>query len=502
MKYQFDKYTEKKIVGTYTEAKKTIPVIDDLDVLIVGGSPSGVAAAVAAGRQGVNVLLVERYGFLGGQSVFSSVTQWEKRAFINNLGAVATRGIAKEMIDRIISLGNSDGLWETPPGSKEMRDGEEWLDVEDIKIVLMRMCEEAGVEILFHTLAVDVIVKPETNNDRMNLPRLEGVIFENKTGRFAYRAQTIVDATADVDLVWRAVGDQGVRMVPPDQRINASFYVYFGGIDSAKFVEWILKQENLKTYPNIDNPEKVKRHLEESKLIKLGNFEDLVEKADEMGFFTELEEIYENEGIIVMIKPGMKWVGQDRWCVSFGSLKNVNLLDVWELSQYERIRTKIEHLGLKIMRLLPGWENSYISRTNVHMGQRQTRSLRANYMLTKKDIFKPDHDRPDVIGRSNAHDPGKNKLKAAYPIPYGILVPKSLDGCVVCTRAVGCAERTAVGAHRGITPGIVVGQAAGVAAALSSKQHNSPHELNVADIQKVLRDSDVVLDKEVIDLDL
>ncbi len=502
MKYKFDKYTEKEIVNTYTEPEKKIPMIDNLDVLVVGGSPSGVAAAISAARNGAEVVIVERFGFLGGQSVFATVTQWEKRAFINNLGAVATRGIAKEMLDRIVALGNSDGMWETPPGSKEMRDGEEWLDVEDIKYVLMKMCEEAGVEILFHTLAVDVIVDPPEKNERADLPRLKGVIFENKTGRFGYWAKTIVDATADVDLVWEAIGEKGVMMVPPKERINAAFYTYFGGVDSEVFVEdYVLKNDSIDVYPNPENPDKVRRHLKEEKLLNIGKFEDLIEKADEKGYFSDLEEIYETNGVMLMFKMGVKWVGKDRWCAGVSSFKNLNLLDVWELSNYEKIRTKLEHMTLKVVRLLPGWEDAYIARTSLHMGCRQTRNLNAKYMLMKEDMFDPEHDRDDVIGRSNAHDPGKNKLKYAYPIPYGIIVPKYLDGVVVCTRAVGCGERIAVGAHRGITPGIVVGQAAGVAAALSTQENTSPHNLDVSKIQEILRDSDVVLEKETVELD-
>ena len=69
-----------------------------------------------------------RFGFLGGQSVYGLVVQWEKGAFINNLGALARRGIAKETLERILAKGGSDGLWHTPPGCIEMRDAEEWLD--------------------------------------------------------------------------------------------------------------------------------------------------------------------------------------------------------------------------------------------------------------------------------------------------------------------------------------------------------------------------------------
>ena len=102
------------------------------------------------------------------------------RAFINNLGAVCTKGIPEEVKDRIVKQGGSDGMWETPPGCEEMRGGEEWLNPEAIKITLMEMCQEEGIELLFHTIAVDTIVD-NNDKDSAEKPKVRGVIFENKS---------------------------------------------------------------------------------------------------------------------------------------------------------------------------------------------------------------------------------------------------------------------------------------------------------------------------------
>ncbi len=502
VQFKFDEYTKKDVFGLYKEEPREIPIIDKVDVLVVGGSPSGVAAAVSAARNGANVILVERFGFLGGQSVFGLVTQWEKRAFINNLGAVATKGIAKEILDEVVDKGNSDGLWETPPGCPEMRDGEEWLDVHDIKLTLLQFCEEAGVEILFHTMAVDVILEPPTNNERIELPRMTGVIFENKTGRFAYKAKTVIDATADLDLVWKGIGEKGCVLEPPGERIGAGFYIYYGGVDTKRFIEYVLSTDTVRGYPDPKKfPDKLRKHFEENKLIKLGGFQDIFQKAEEKGLFERVEEIFEPLEIIAMLSLGMKWVGRDRWCVPLTGIQGVNLLDLWELSKYEAMRTKLEDAALHIVREIPGWEDAYIDRENLYMGSRQTRILKAKYMLTKKDIFDPDHERKDVIGRSGAHDPGKNKLEKAYPIPYGIIVPEKLDGTLVCCRSVGCAERKAIDAHRGITPTMVVGQAAGTAAALSVKNKKSPHNIDLDQLKEKLKDQNVLLDLETVEFD-
>ena len=122
-------------------------------------------------------------------------------------------------------------------------------------------------------------------------------------------------------------------------------------------------------------------------------------------------------------------------------------------------------------------------------------------MITTKDVFDPDHDRPDAIGRSGGHDTGENNLRKAYPIPYGALVPKYLDGVLCCTRAIGVEPPFALDAHRGITPTIVVGQAAGTAAALAASNNIEPRDVDVQELRRILRENDVVLDVETIKLD-
>jgi hypothetical protein len=399
------------------------------------------------------------------------------------------------MLDRIVALGNSDGLWTTPPGCEEMRDGEEWLEVEDIKLVLTQMCEEAGVRLLLHTTASDVILDPAAAS-----PTVAGVIFENKTGRFAIKANAVVDATADADIVWKALGPAGVVMRPPEERIGAGFYVYYGGVDSARFVEYALGQSEVRGYPDPHKyPEKVRRHLAESKLILLTGFTEVLERADEVGLMDQVEEAFEAADCNGLLQAGMKWVGDGRWCLHVAAL-NFNLLDAWVLTRHEVLRTKLEHLMLAIMRLAPGWENAFIARTSVHMGQRETRVPKTVHMLTSDDIFAPQHDRPDAIGRSGAHDPGKNRLREAYPIPYGILVPETLEGVICCARSVGTASSRALDAHRGITPTIVVGQAAGTAAALAVSRGTRIREVDLTELRARLRAADVVLDLEVMDL--
>lgn len=500
--FAFDRYTSRPCYGYHREPPRETPILGDVDVLVVGGSQSGCAAAICAARHGARVQLVERFGFLGGQSVYGLVVQWEKRAFINNLGAVATRGIAKEMVDRIVAKGGSDGLWTTPPGCEEMRDGEEWLDVSAIQLTLTEMCEEAGVELLLHTTAVDVM----TERDGANLPRMAGVIFENKSGRFAIRAKVVIDATADLDLVWRAVGEEGCALRDPQERISPGYYVWFAGIDDERYIEYLLSTPGQGGYPDpVQYPDKVRRHIREGKLVKVWGLSEILERAEDLGLLDPIRALLPDMPPRAYRGLSMKYVGNARWCCSLAGPRTLNLLDAWDLTRYDLLRAKFTSLMLPVMRLIPGWEECYIDRSNIYPGGRESRYLKAVRMLTVEDIFDPQNATSptpaDTVGRSGAHDPGKNRLWVAYPIPYGMIVPASLDGVLCCTRAVGAEPRVALDAHRGIVPTIVVGQAAGTAAALAVQAGVEPREVDLGRLQDALRRDDVVLDVERVEFD-
>ena len=481
--------TKKDPIGYFVEKERKIPVYDEYNVIVVGGSQSGVAAAICAARSGARVLLIERNCFLGGQSVATMVVQWEKRAFINHLGAVETRGIAKEMLERILEKGGSDTLWQDPPGSREMRDGEEWIEVEAIKLTLLEMCLEENIDLLFDTLCVGSIM--EGTGTKVN-----GVIVENKSGRSAFRAKVVVDATAYLDVVWFALGEDGVNIRPVDKRMGPGWYTLFDGVDTKKFIGYLLENRIASGYPSLKNEMKVWYHYGTNRLFKYVGFASLLDQAYEKGLLDDWP-----EELALPFRTNVKWWGNSRWTTSFDSVPVLDALDAFDLTKAEIQRQKIDWIMLNIFRMLPGWKNAYICRTSTRMGLRETRILKAVTMLTRDDIFEPDHDRKDCIGRSGAHDPGKKKLWKAYPIPYGIMIPETLDGVICCSRTIGASDKTALDAHRGIVPTIVVGQAAGTAAALAVKDNVELRDVDLEKLRSQLRKDDVVLDVETIELD-
>jgi hypothetical protein len=169
---------------TYVEepARRT-PVAGTFDVLVAGGGPAGIAAALAAARQGARTLLIERYGYLGGM-VTGAYVVW-----VNGCGDGITpvaRGITLEIRQRMEKLGAAKVYNES---------GDYRVDAEIFKWQVLEMLLEAGAEIRLHTLACEPVLAGD---------RVVGVLTESKSGREAFRAEVTIDATADADLAFRA----------------------------------------------------------------------------------------------------------------------------------------------------------------------------------------------------------------------------------------------------------------------------------------------------------
>ncbi|MEI7832055.1 MAG: FAD-dependent oxidoreductase [bacterium] len=184
---------------TYNEPARGIPVTREVDVLVVGGGPAGLAAAIAAARQGARVTLVEQFGYLGGTATASLMACIN--GFRNQVEPDFTqtvRGIAEEIVLRLKDIG---GLGTSPypqkafPTEAGALEYSYSIDTEKFKYVTLRMCVDAGVDLLLHTYCCQSIIEDGV---------LRGVLVENKSGRQALLARVVVDASGDADVAARA----------------------------------------------------------------------------------------------------------------------------------------------------------------------------------------------------------------------------------------------------------------------------------------------------------
>ena len=200
---------------SFEEPARLTPVRYETEVLVVGGGSAGVAAAVAAARNGADVLLVERYGYLGGLATAGLIILL--LTLDDGRGRQVIAGLCEEVTDRLKKRGAAyfppREEWGSSDEAKVRRDqrwGLVWghgphsvrysvaYEPEDMKFAFNQMIEESGVQLLFHAWACDPILENE---------RLQGVVFHGKSGRFAVRASVVIDATGDGD-VFAAAGCQ------------------------------------------------------------------------------------------------------------------------------------------------------------------------------------------------------------------------------------------------------------------------------------------------------
>lgn len=196
------------------EPARQIPVIRDVDVLVVGGGPAGFVAAAAAARHGANTLLVERYGYLGGLATGGLVLYMD--ALADRSGQRTIGGLPWEVLERLKMY---HGLAEDGPLAL-------YADSELLKVVADNICVEAGVELRLHSWAVMAL---------MNGANMTGVIVESKSGRQAIRCKVCVDASGDGDIAALA----GAAYDLNHQCIGLNLKV--GGIDRQRYQQFAQK---------------------------------------------------------------------------------------------------------------------------------------------------------------------------------------------------------------------------------------------------------------------
>lgn len=183
----------------YLEPSRSLPVIRNVDVLVVGGGPAGLAAAIAAARQGGRTVLIERFGYLGGTataSLMACINGFRNQVEPDETQTV--RGIAEEIVLALKAMG---GLGQSPypqkpypttPGNLAYSYA---IDTEKFKFAVLKMCVEAGVELFLHTWFAAPV---------MDGSKVIGIIVENKSGRQVMLGKVTVDATGDADVAARA----------------------------------------------------------------------------------------------------------------------------------------------------------------------------------------------------------------------------------------------------------------------------------------------------------
>ncbi len=445
---------------TIKESARETRVAREADVVVVGGGPGGIGAAVSAARNGADTVLIERYGHLGGMGTGGLVTIIPQLTDIHGKQQIV--GLTQEWIDRLIARNAVDTPKKEHWGSMDPELVKYYfqrsffytrldrvvyaalIDAEISKIILNEMVEEAGVKVYCHAWGTEPIM--EGNH-------CKGVIMESKSGRQAVLAKVVIDSTGDGDLFPYA-NIECQTDIPAHFRIaNLAVCFWVAGVDLKKVMDF--RQNHMK------------------------EFVDLMRKANEYGG---------QGGFMPSNLPDQESI------VWFHSrYPNKSQIDVEELTRVEFLGHKIAGKTIEFYRKnVPGFEKAFLVLTDPQLGTRSSRRMIGEYWLTEKDLS---NNQPfeDTIAIFPDLDRGQDSLD--HPnmyIPYRALLPKNVDNFLVACRAFSSDMH--VQDYFNLIPHcIAFGEAAGTASALALSAGVGVKNVDIKALQKQLAKQGVPL---------
>ncbi|MER5211753.1 FAD-dependent oxidoreductase [Streptomyces sp. NPDC002838] len=438
------------------------------DVLVVGGGPAGCAAAVAAADAGADVVLVERYGFLGGNATVALVmplmsfhNEHRQAAFTESgedtrllptdhgEGEPVVAGVLWRLLDRLTERGGC-----VPPSLETGYTVP--FDPEVFKLVLLDLLDEAGVRMLCHAFASGA------------LPLDDGwrVVFETKSGPVVIDADVVVDGTGDGDVA--AACGAPYEIGRPEDGLVQPMTLMFRVADFAqpRFAEY------------------VRAHPDQWRGVH--GLWDLVRQATADG---ELELPREDVLFFGTPHPREISVNSTRVTRALGT-------DVWDLTRAEyTARRQLSEIDRFLRTHVPGFEEAYVVQSGSHIGVRETRRVLGDYRLTGHDILAASAF-PDVVAHGaypvDIHNPRGTgtvlkRVPAGrfYDIPLRCLLPRGTDRLLVAGRCIS-GTHVAHSSYRVMPIAMATGQAAGACAALAVRLGRAPREIPHGLVQEEL----------------
>lgn len=445
------------------EPARQVPVCGDYDVVVVGGGPAGLAASVSAARQGASVLLVERYGFLGGMGTAGGVTNFAGLYGRRDGDMVqVVRGVVDDLLARLDALGGLNAPQDGMNGRIRVRS----YDVSAYKCAADQWLLAAGVKMLFHAQASSVILSG---------PRIAALVLETKSGRCAVRARHFIDASGDADVAKFAgvpyeVGDgQGSGLFP-------TLMFRIGGVEP------------------------------EPALAAVGPFQAINDWMAQVQQAQPGRYRFPREGAILRPQKDPR-----EWRANVTQIRNaqgtaMDATDARQLSAGEiEGRQQIADFFEFLKNEIPGFANAHIVEIAPQVGIRESRRIRGHYQLSQQDIL-DSVVFEDSIGLNawpmEIHAEGRIEWRFPHntergvgrvynDLPWRMLVPLGVDNLLVAGR---CASMTHEGQSAARVSGacFVMGQAAGTAAAMALEGQAFEH-IHVPSLQaRLIRDGAVL----------
>jgi len=422
-------------VMTVTEPKRELSIVKETDVIVCGGGPAGIGAALSAARSGAKTTLIEVHGCLGGV--------WTASLLSNIIDHEGKPGIMKEIIDRMDATG-------AQYTAKKY-------DAETMKWVLEEMCREAGVEVQLHTRVTAAY------RDRHNL--IDYIATESFSGREAWKAKVFIDTTGNGELAARAgcgfeVGEPGTGRVQP-----MSLMVILSGLNEAQMVaEVYIKGPGKEGSPS--EPGKKKLHAD---ILKAG-----IDASYTMPTFFAIRP----DMVALMVNHQYGVSATDAGAISKATLEARN--------EVNRIVNALRSQGGM-------WANMRIVTTAAQIGIREGRRIHGLYTLTKEDLIRGATFDDGVCtvrfvvdihslvkGEGGGYGSNGVKMKP-YQIPLRSLIAKDVNNLMMAGRCIS-GDFYAHASYRVTGNAVPMGEAAGKVAAKAALNNRLPKEVSWGEV--------------------
>ena len=413
------------------EPARETPVRGTLDVLVCGGGPAGVAAALSAARAGARTGLVEAHGCLGGvwtAGLLSWIIDHENKG-----------GVMREILQ---TLAARDARARNADGSHT-----EAYDVEEMKLLLEELCSDAGVSLRLHTRVADAVVSGEG--------RLTHVIIESKSGREALAASIVIDATGDGDLAVRAGCGFDLGHPETGDTQPMSMVALVAGIRAPEIEPYYL-----------------------------------VPEGDWAGAKLRLAAAMERGGVPPSYdRPTLFRVRDDLFALMANHEYGVNACSAEDVTRATlQARREVHALARALRSLGDPWSGLRVVATPEQIGIREARRVHGRYTVTAEDLVEG-RRHPDAVCRAtfcvdiHALRPDAHKgleppplLTQPYDIPLRALIAKDVDGLMMAGRCIS-GDFIAHASYRVTGNAVAMGEAAGRAAARAAAEGLLPQDL-------------------------